>query len=59
MRYGVARWSHRIFALARAIGMPRLYIGWARATLRLYQSLTWSRGRLGRLLDRLMPQPER
>jgi hypothetical protein len=59
MRYGVARWSHRIFALARATGMPRLYIGWARATLRLYQSLTWSRGRLGRLLDRLMPQPER
>jgi coenzyme F420-reducing hydrogenase beta subunit len=59
MRYGIARWSHRMFRLARALGMPRLYIGWARTMLRLYQSLTWSQGRLGRFLDRLMPQPER
>ena len=59
MRYGVARWSHRVFRLARAVGMPHLYIGWARVMLRLYQSLTWSRGRLGKFLDRAMPQPER
>jgi coenzyme F420-reducing hydrogenase beta subunit len=59
MRYGIARWSHRVFAFARSVGMPGVYIGWARAMLRLYQSLTWSRGRLGRFLDRLMPRPER
>lgn len=59
MRYLIARWSHRMFSLARAVHAPRLYTAWARTVLRLYQSLTWSQGRLGRLLDRLMPQPER
>jgi coenzyme F420-reducing hydrogenase beta subunit len=59
MRYQIARWSHRMFALARALRAPRVYTLWARTALRLYQSLTWSQGRLGRLLDRLMPQPER
>ena len=29
------------------------------AMLRLYQAVTWSRGRLCKLLDALMPQPER
>jgi coenzyme F420-reducing hydrogenase beta subunit len=59
MRAGIARWSHRMFRLARALRAPRLYKVWARSTLRVYQSLTWSRGRLGRLLDMLMAQPER
>jgi coenzyme F420-reducing hydrogenase beta subunit len=59
MRYSIARWSHRMFRLARALRWPALYTSWARAVLRLYQSVTWSRGRLGRLLDGLMPQPER
>jgi coenzyme F420-reducing hydrogenase beta subunit len=59
MRYWIARSSHRVFGLARALKMHRLYILWARTMLRLYQSLTWSRGWLGKLLDALMPQPER
>jgi coenzyme F420-reducing hydrogenase beta subunit len=59
MRHSIARWSHRMFRLARALRMPGIYTGWATLALRLYQSLTWSRGRLGKLLDRLMPRPER
>jgi coenzyme F420-reducing hydrogenase beta subunit len=59
MRYAIARWSHRIFRLARRLHAPAIYTLWARGVLRLYQSVTWSQGRLGRLLDRLMPQPER
>ena len=58
MRYLIARWSHPMFSLARAAHTPQLYTWWARTVLRLYQSLTWSQGRLGGLLDRLMPQPE-
>ena len=58
LRYAIARWSHRMFRLARALGMPRIYTAWARAALRLYQSVTWSRGRLGRLIDRILPVPE-
>jgi coenzyme F420-reducing hydrogenase beta subunit len=58
-RYAIARSSHRLFSLARSLRTPWLYTWWALTMLRLYQSITWSRGRLGRLLDRLMPQPER
>jgi coenzyme F420-reducing hydrogenase beta subunit len=58
-RYAIAHWSHHMLALARAAGMHGLYINWARMMLRLYQSITWSRGRMGKLLDSLMPQPER
>jgi coenzyme F420-reducing hydrogenase beta subunit len=59
MRYSIARWSHKVMRLSRRIGVPKLYIAWARTMLRLYQSLTWSQGRLGKLFDRFMPQPER
>jgi coenzyme F420-reducing hydrogenase beta subunit len=59
LRYAIARDSHRMFRLARALRTPTIYTSWARMMLRLYQSATWSRGRLGKLLDRLVPQPER
>ena len=58
-RYGIARWSHRMFRLAKTLHWPALYTSWAQATLRLYQAVTWSRGSLGKLFDRIMPQPER
>ena len=58
MRYAIARWSQRMFRLARTLRMPAIYTLWARAALRLYQSLAWSRGRLGKMLDTLMPRPE-
>ena len=56
LRYSIARWSSPIFRLARKLGAPRLYLTWARAILRLYQAVAWSRGRTGKLLDRLMPR---
>jgi coenzyme F420-reducing hydrogenase beta subunit len=59
MRFAIAHWSHRVFRVAKALHWPALYTSWARTTLRLYQSVTWSRGPFGKLLDRLMPQPER
>lgn len=59
LRHTIALWSLRMLRLARAFGIPAIYIYWARVMLRLYQSLTWSRGRVGKLLDALMPQPER
>ncbi|HWV58604.1 MAG TPA: Coenzyme F420 hydrogenase/dehydrogenase, beta subunit C-terminal domain, partial [Longimicrobiales bacterium] len=54
IRYGISRWSHRVFLLARVLGWPRLYIAWARASLTIYQAVTYSRGRLGRWLDRVL-----
>ena len=58
LRYWIARMSHPVLRIARTIGMPSIYTTWARSTLRLYQSVTWSHGRLGRLFDSLLPRPE-
>ena len=55
MRAHIARWSHRVFWLARATRLPGLYLAWARGALAIYQAVAWSRGSIGRLLDRLMP----
>ncbi len=54
-RAGIAFWSHRVFRLARALGLPGLYLVWARGVLAGYQALAWSRGPLGRVVDRLLP----
>lgn len=54
LRHAIARSSHRVFALARTLRFPALYAAWARTMLRLYQALAWSRGSLGKLLDRLL-----
>jgi coenzyme F420-reducing hydrogenase beta subunit len=56
LRYSIARWSNPMFRLARALRAPRLYLVWARSILRLYQSIAWSRGSLGKVLDRLLPR---
>ena len=58
LRYLIGRTSHPILRIARALRMPVIYTLWARSALRLYQSVTWSRGRFGKLIDKLMPVPE-
>lgn len=52
-RYAIGRWSNRVFALARRLSWPGLYTRWARAALGFYAGVTWSRGWVGRVADRL------
>lgn len=52
-RAAIAYCSHRILALAAMLRWPRLYTGWARTALGFYQAVTYSRGRLGTLFDRI------
>lgn len=59
LRYTIARMSHPMLRIARRLRMPVIYTAWARSALRLYQSVTWSRGRLGKLIDSLLPTAER
>lgn len=54
LRRGISLWSHRIFWLARRTHRPGLYQFWARSALYLYQAFAYSRGRLGKAVDRLM-----
>jgi coenzyme F420-reducing hydrogenase beta subunit len=58
MRDAIAWQSLAVFRLARGLKMPRVYTSWARTMLRLYQSITWSRGRLGRLMDVVLRKVE-
>jgi coenzyme F420-reducing hydrogenase beta subunit len=55
LRYSIARWSNPIFRLARRLRAPRIYLTWARAVLRIYQAVAWSRGWLGKALDKIIP----
>lgn len=52
-RYAIATWSNRVFALARRLRRPGLYIRWAQAALAFYAGVTWSRGWVGKVADRL------
>jgi len=53
MRMSISRWSHRMFALSRALHWPGLYVAWGRAAVGVYHALAYSRGRLGKLADRM------
>ena len=53
LRAHITRWSRRMFFAARLTRLPALYLVWARAELALYQGVTYSRGRIGQLVDRL------
>ncbi|MFL6734029.1 MAG: Coenzyme F420 hydrogenase/dehydrogenase, beta subunit C-terminal domain [Sphingomicrobium sp.] len=58
MRAWISATSHRAAWLARRTGRPWLYTRWGKASLTVYQALTYSRGKLGALIDRaLAPTP--
>jgi coenzyme F420-reducing hydrogenase beta subunit len=52
----LARWSHRVFWVARLTAKPALYRTWARAALAAYVAFAYSRGRLGRTVDHWLPR---
>jgi coenzyme F420-reducing hydrogenase beta subunit len=54
MRQSIGRGSHRAFRMSRVLHWPGLYIGWGRAALAAYHGFAYSRGRLGRLVDRFI-----
>jgi coenzyme F420-reducing hydrogenase beta subunit len=53
MRSQISAWSHRVFWVARLLRMPSIYIHWARASVAIYHGLAYSRGRLGKLFERI------
>ena len=57
MRYGISRWSHRVFSVARRTRRPELYVRWAAAVAATYHGFAYSRGRFGALVDRVLPKP--
>lgn len=55
-RHGISAWSHRMFWLAVKARAPRLYLGWGRLAVAIYHGLAYSRGPIGRLVDRIAPR---
>jgi len=53
LRHHISAASHRVFLLARRLGLPGLYIGWARCALAVYQGVAYGRGFAGRLAKRI------
>jgi coenzyme F420-reducing hydrogenase beta subunit len=53
MRASISAWSHRVFWLARLTRRPAVYVRWARGALAAYHGLAYSRGRLGRVVERV------
>jgi hypothetical protein len=51
-RAAITRWSHRVYAVAS--GFPRLYLWWAKAAVGFYHGAAYSRGWLGRIVDRFL-----
>jgi coenzyme F420-reducing hydrogenase beta subunit len=56
LRAAITWGSHRFFATAQATGRPKLYTGWAKPTLKLYQAFAWGAGPIGRWLDKVAPR---
>lgn len=54
-RLGITRWTPRFWRLSSGLGVPKLYDGWAGLALKLYHAVAYSRGPLGRLVDRFVP----
>jgi coenzyme F420-reducing hydrogenase beta subunit len=51
-RSSISAWSHRVFWFARLVDRPQIYIRWARGATTVYHALAYSRGTLGRLIER-------
>jgi len=52
MRRIVSRGSNRVFQIARRLHQPRVYLMWARVALAWYWGVAYSRGRIGRWMQR-------
>jgi coenzyme F420-reducing hydrogenase beta subunit len=52
-RAHISRWSHRMFWLTRKAGWPALFIRWCRAAVAFYHGFAYSRGKVGKVVDRL------
>ncbi|MDB5700672.1 MAG: coenzyme hydrogenase [Sphingomonadales bacterium] len=50
-RHHISRGSTYAFRLARWLGHPQLFLSWGKAMVLVYHALTYSRGRLGRMID--------
>lgn len=52
-RAAISRASHRMAWLAAAAGRPQIYVGWASQAYSVYEGLTYCRGRLAPVFDRI------
>jgi coenzyme F420-reducing hydrogenase beta subunit len=52
MRAAITTWSRRLYRVSRRVRLQGLYLHWAWSATALYQAIAYSRGWIGRALDR-------
>jgi hypothetical protein len=52
MRAAITAWSRRLYRVSRRVRLQGLYLHWAWSATALYQAIAYSRGWIGRALDR-------
>lgn len=52
-RFHISKWSRLLMRASTVLHAPFLYRTWAKSALAVYQGITYSRGRIGKLVDRL------
>jgi coenzyme F420-reducing hydrogenase beta subunit len=53
LRAAITRWSRRLYAWTRPLGLQRFYVAWARAAMHVYHGAAYGRGRMGAWLQRI------
>ena len=53
IRYYISKWSHKMFRLARATGLPQVYLQWARMAAAVYHGLAYHKGKIGEMYKRM------
>lgn len=51
-RYGISWWSHHVFNVSKRLGMPYLYIFWARIIASVYHGIAYHQGSLREMFKR-------
>ncbi len=52
LRYQISKWSHRLFWLARKMGMPVIYLIWARLATSVYFGVAYHKSSFGEMRKR-------
>lgn len=52
MRFQISKWSHRLFWLARKMGMPVIYLFWAKLATSVYFGVAYHKGNFGAMRKR-------
>ncbi|RFZ82779.1 coenzyme F420 hydrogenase [Mucilaginibacter terrenus] len=52
VRFNISKWSHKFFWLSRKMGVPAIYLGWARLVAAFYHGVAYHQGKKSEMMTR-------